>query len=323
LRVFISWSGERSKALAIAVRDWLPLVLHYVEPWLSDADIEAGERWAQSVAKELNASNFGIVCVTSENVNSPWILFEAGALTKSLETSRVIPLLFDLEFSDISGPLAQFQAKKLTRAGLDEVIHSLQGSADEPIPEERAKQLFEALWSEFENKLSEIPDEAPTERHVRPQHEVLEELVSSIRTLDARVRESEEMISTSPRGRRGSRGSMRFHPMMLRELDHFMADGPDDPIGILILASLFRDDAPWLYELAVEAYRAIVGNRRDRKRKVERLLRSLDMTMHGPFPMEELGMDPMTIDMIRHELPRYLDRYVTTAGPGASEDSDQ
>lgn len=41
-----------------------------------------------------------------------------------------------------------------------------------------------------------------------------------------------------------------MHPMMLRELDHLFADGPDDPIGILVLASVFRDDAPWLYELA-------------------------------------------------------------------------
>jgi hypothetical protein len=68
VKLFISWSGERSKALAIAFRDWLPLVLHYVEPWLSEADIEAGERWAQSVAKELGSSKFGVVCVTSENV---------------------------------------------------------------------------------------------------------------------------------------------------------------------------------------------------------------------------------------------------------------
>lgn len=100
MRVFIRWSGERSRTVAQSLRDWLPLVLHYVVPWLSEADVEAGERWAQSVATELAASNFGIVCVTSENVSSPWILFEAGALTKSLETSRVIPLLLDLEFSD-------------------------------------------------------------------------------------------------------------------------------------------------------------------------------------------------------------------------------
>jgi hypothetical protein len=142
MKIFISWSGERSKSLAQAFREWLPLVLHYVEPWLSEADIDAGERWAQSVAKELATSNFGIICVTSENIISPWVLFEAGALTKSLETSRVIPLLLDLELSDISGPLAQFQAKKLSRAGISEVIQSIQKASEHPIPETRAKQLF-------------------------------------------------------------------------------------------------------------------------------------------------------------------------------------
>jgi hypothetical protein len=84
MKVFISWSGERSQALAQALRDWLPLVLHYVEPWLSQSDIEPGERWASEVSKELEVSNFGIICVTKENTESPWILFEAGALAKSL-----------------------------------------------------------------------------------------------------------------------------------------------------------------------------------------------------------------------------------------------
>jgi len=276
---------------------------------LSEADIEAGERWAQSVAKELAASNFGIVCVTSENVSSPWVLFEAGALTRSLESSRVVPLLLDLEFSDISGPLAQFQAKKLTRSGIGEIVHSLQTVADQPIPEERAKQLLDALWPEFEKLLKEIPKQAPSERHVRPQHEVLEELVASVRALDARVRESEAMIADLPRSRRGPRGGIRFHPMMLSELGHFIGERPDDPIAILILASAVRDDAPWLYELGLNAYEAISGRRRDADRAVRRFLRAIEGTLRGPF-VEDLGIDPRTLEMILHELPRFVDRYL-------------
>jgi len=109
------------RLLAQALHGWLPLVLHYVKPWLSDADVSAGDRWATVVAKELETSNFGIICVTPENLNSPWVLFEAGALAKTMQGSKVIPLLFNLEFSDISGPLAQFQAKKFDREGLAEV----------------------------------------------------------------------------------------------------------------------------------------------------------------------------------------------------------
>ena len=74
MKVFISWSGERSHSLGDALHDWIPLVLHYAEPWLSEADIEAGQRWAEQVAKELEASQLGIICVTRENVSSPWAI---------------------------------------------------------------------------------------------------------------------------------------------------------------------------------------------------------------------------------------------------------
>ena len=97
-------------------------MLPYVQPWLSQSNIPAGERWAQEVAKELESSNFGIICVTPENLGSPWILFEAGALAKSLQGAKVIPLLYGLEFSDVTGPLAQFQAKKLGKEGLSEIV---------------------------------------------------------------------------------------------------------------------------------------------------------------------------------------------------------
>lgn len=304
MKVFISWSGERSKSLAHSFREWLPLVLHYVEPWLSEADIEAGERWAQSVAKELATSNFGIICVTSENITSPWVLFEAGALTKSLENSRVIPLLLDLEFSDVSGPLAQFQAKKLSRAGIGEVIQSLQKAAEHPIPEERAKQLFEALWPEFEKKLEVIPDHAPSERHMRPQHEILEDLVASVRSLDSRIREVDEMSGGM---RTKSRRYRMFHPKMFMEFQHMVGDRPDDPIMILMLSSMFRDELPWLYELGVDAYRAIKTCQPDAYSTVDRFRKAAKAIMRGPF-MEEFMIDPMIFDITFHEIERYCDR---------------
>lgn len=43
------------------------------------------------MAKELKSPNFGIIWVTPENLNSAWILFEAGALAKSLQGAKVIP----------------------------------------------------------------------------------------------------------------------------------------------------------------------------------------------------------------------------------------
>ena len=41
MKVFISWSGTRSKALAVALKEWLPLILQYAKPWVSDKDISS------------------------------------------------------------------------------------------------------------------------------------------------------------------------------------------------------------------------------------------------------------------------------------------
>jgi hypothetical protein len=214
-----------------------------VEPWLSEADVAAGDRWAQAVAKELEASNFGIICVTPENVGSPWVLFEAGALAKSMQGARVIPLLFNLGIGDITGPLAQFQAKKVEKGGLGDAIQSLNSTKDQSIPEARAKQLFEALWPEFEKQLASIPDEAPTEKHMRPQHEILEELVTGVRGLDVRFREFEGTVSDQ--GSRSRRRRLRhFHPMMFEEMAQTVSEEADDPISLLMFGSLLRDDFP-------------------------------------------------------------------------------
>jgi hypothetical protein len=294
IRVFISWSGDRSNKLAVALRDWLPLVLHYAEPWLSEADIQAGDRWGQSVAQELSKSNFGIVCVTQENVNAPWLLFESGALAKSLETSKVVPLLLDLDFSSISGPLAQFQAKKLTRDGLYEVIQSVQASAEDPVPEVRAKQLFNALWPELEKSFAEIPQNSPTQAQARPQNEVLEELVAGVRALDART----------PPNRKERR---YLRPEVLDDLVTDVSGSEGDPLTILVIATAFQD-FPVLYELSVETYRSLVSNPGSSTRKLRRLRRVAEQ-LGKSRAAEYIGLEPRAVDFATFHLSRLIDVY--------------
>jgi hypothetical protein len=315
MKVFISWSGESSRGLAEALHNWLPLVLHYVNPWMSDVDIDAGDRWADSVAKELEASNFGIICVTRENVSSSWILFEAGALAKSMKGSRVIPLLFDLDFRDISGPLAQFQAKKLEKNGVGEVIQSINQSADTPDDQNRATQLFEALWPQLEAAVQEIPTDAEPAKRSRPQGEILEELVASIRTLDGRVRDM-----SSPGGvprRRKSKRKM----MMQTELAHMSMEGPGDPVNILTLASAFKEGVPWLSDLGLEAYRAVAEDAPKADYMVRRFLRSVEAALHGPYRREDLDFDPQFVDMLFHEASRSI-RHLPSKQVSAEAEDD-
>jgi hypothetical protein len=159
VRLFLSWSGERSRIVAHALYDLLPLVLYYVEPWFSEADIDAGRSWLHSLTEELAKTDFGIACITPENVNAPWILFEAGAMAMSPRTCKVIPLLVGVDARELPGPLALFQAQRIGQTGLSKVISSLQGSAGQPIPESRAQRLFDKFWPEFEKKLCSLEEE--------------------------------------------------------------------------------------------------------------------------------------------------------------------
>lgn len=296
MKIFISWSGERSEALAKALREWFPLVLHYIEPWLSQSDIQAGERWSIEIAKELENCNFGVICITRENMNSPWILFEAGALAKSMQDGRVIPLLLDLDFKEISGPLAQFQSKKADSDGIKELIGSLNKAATTPVPDLQLNKLIAALWDDLEKQIIAIPKSGTPTKHSRPQGEILEELVSSVRTVEMRVR---DVMDHDPFSRRKRRS--RLHPGMMHELVHRTADGPRDPLILLVMASFLREEAPWIYELALEAYRALrSGKKEEGQKATRRFMISLDLLQQGPFS-EELGIDRSALKFMRSE----------------------
>src|SRR5262245_5398162 len=104
VRVFLSWSGERSRRLAEELRGWLPAALQFVRPYFSPEDVEKGTRWGSEIMKELELSHVGIICVTNDNIEKPWLLFESGALSKISEKAKVCTLLFGVTAADVSGP---------------------------------------------------------------------------------------------------------------------------------------------------------------------------------------------------------------------------
>ena len=61
MKVFISWSGECSKKVALLFRDWLPTVIQAIDPFVSSEDIEKGARWNTDIAQELKESSFGLI----------------------------------------------------------------------------------------------------------------------------------------------------------------------------------------------------------------------------------------------------------------------
>jgi hypothetical protein len=186
MKVFISWSGQKSRDVAAALRDWLPLVINSVEPFVSSRDINAGARWQVEVAKQLDATDFGIVCVSKENQESAWLNFEAGALAKALESSRVIPLAIDLKPSDVNLPLGQFQALPATQAGIGEVLSSLNAACVSPLNDAHLSESTKMWWPALKAKLQTIERSLPDATaigHERTERALLEEVLDTVRSL--------------------------------------------------------------------------------------------------------------------------------------------
>ncbi len=157
MKVFISWSGPRSKQVAEALRDWLPDVIQSLEPWMSAEDIGAGSRWSSDIANELDDAKAGIVCVTRDNPNAQWLLFEAGALSRKLkDTALVCPYLLDSDVR-LEGPLGQFQAKRANPEDTAALMATLNRTNSTKLSDDKLKEAFERWWPKLERRLSSIP----------------------------------------------------------------------------------------------------------------------------------------------------------------------
>lgn len=307
MKVFIGWSGEASQALAEALREWIPLVLHYVEPWMSKVDIAAGARWGQEIAEQLEDCDFGVMCLTPENVETQWIGFEAGALSKSMEEGRVVPLLLNLEPNDIIiGPLAQFQAKKVDESGIGDVIKSINEAGGKKVPEATAETLFDELWHLLKDKLPAIRGKVPTPKE-KGEQDVLEDLVTGVRLIMGRLGEVERALASDSTGSfRPSRRS-KIDAIMLPEVLRTICASEEDPVALLVGASIFRERLPWLYELGLEAYRAArAGAGEDARKARDRFARGLKLGMDGRLPVEQLGLHQGEFVMLAGAIYQFL-----------------
>jgi len=153
VNVFISFSGEASEAVAEALHDWIPSVIQSVEPFLSGKNIESGRRWSPEIALKLEESGLGVLCLTPDNLDASWILFEAGALSKIVDESRVIPYLLEVERVQIRQPLAQFQSELAEKESTWRLLNSINNASEVPIKEDRLRATFEMWWPRLEEKL--------------------------------------------------------------------------------------------------------------------------------------------------------------------------
>lgn len=189
--VFLSWSGEKSKAAAVAMREWLPKVIQQLRPWVSKGDIGAGARWGQEIQKQLAATRFGIL-VTRSNAKKPWLNFEAGAIAKTIDATFVCPYLLDFdnaaELPD--GPLTQFQAMLCHHDDTLHLLRTINSSLDEEhrLADSQLDETFNVWWPRLEATLQKLPNDDEDEPR-RNTDEMIEESLLILRRLERSVGE--------------------------------------------------------------------------------------------------------------------------------------
>ncbi|HFD0314890.1 hypothetical protein PTR28_06240 [Serratia marcescens] len=112
---------------------------------------------------------YGVICLTKNNISAPWINFEAGALSKKVDKSKLSPFLFKIKPSEVTGPILQFQH---TRSDDKEDILKLLSSINKQgdfLTSERLVNSFEQWWPTLDSELSKIVEpETETKEATKP-----------------------------------------------------------------------------------------------------------------------------------------------------------
>lgn len=320
---------------AIIFRDWLPSVIQSIVPYVSSEDIDKGARWSTDIAKELEESTFGILCVTKENVHAPWLTFEAGALSKTMKKSAVSPFLLDIKRSEVNGPILQFQSTIFEKEDVKKLVYSLnRACGDDTLADERLEKAFQVWYPTFEDQLNDLLQTWPQvrdadldEETIDSSGEILEEILDLARNNQKLLRNQEgdflkeiesikgvldkfgKRVDSEFESRRNWR-DRKMHPILFEELLHLSPRFEKNLTGFQMAISLFRSDFPWLYDAGLDVTKSLRDNSaraEERYEAVQTFHELVEFTFEHPI-MRDMYMPDKETWMMGRELSRILKR---------------
>lgn len=266
--------------------------------------IDFGEEWYKRLMVQLQSTTDVVCLFTEQSLQRPWILFEAGVAKGKLNTS-VVGVALGVPLTRVStGPFYQFMNMDDSEVDLTKLVNQLARRVpnlelDIDVVKSQVA-TFKATEAAFLTKQRSGTAKSETKEDM--DESAVAKLAEEMKALPSRVAERLAEVGDPFRQRR----MRRFHPMMFEDLMHMSE--PGDPVTILMAASLVRDDMPWLYELAMEVYRAVKeGNLESIEREMKRLRRFSDVIMRGGPFSEEFGLSGKE-NMFAMEFPRMLER---------------
>jgi hypothetical protein len=166
-----------------------------------------------AISTHLEKAKAGIFCLTPANLNNKSVLFEAGAISKSVKDSRVYTLLADIDPANLEWPLAQFQATSLKEADIGRMLadinRDLASAGEAFLPDDVLAESYGVWWPKLEEKFRALPPGSPSTAPQRTEKEILEEILELVRAQTRLVPRQEELIAQWQR--------VRFEEEMNRE----------------------------------------------------------------------------------------------------------
>jgi hypothetical protein len=150
------------------MKDWIEFLFPSgIDVWLSTQgdSIRPGAFAVPQIIKGLRQSDYGVFCFTKDNIKSPWMMFEAGAICKQDNTTSEIEgaytILFEGGIDDLRGtPLEQLQHTLFNEDSMYKffsAVNTISGQA--LIDEHRLLKNAQNSWSIYCPKIAKALDE--------------------------------------------------------------------------------------------------------------------------------------------------------------------
>ncbi len=250
--------------------------------------LEFGAEWYNTIMAQISDATNVVALLTTQSMDRPWILYEAGVAKGKLDTV-VFGLALGVPLDKVSaGPFGQFQNCGDDEDSLTKLVIQLLKQNPDAEPRDEAVRTQVKV---FKERVGKIQTASPKAKTSQTDEQNIAKLFEEVKAM---VREIPEQLTDriSYVSKRDGRRYRGYHPRIFKELFFDILDRPggDPAIPFVAALSTFQDNLPWLVELGREVVAARrSGNRRKFDSAREVFMRAFDYVAHSKVGFELLG----------------------------------
>jgi hypothetical protein len=272
--------------------------------------IEFGDDWYKRLMAKLDSASDVVCLLTERSIDRPWILYETGVAKGKMNTP-VHGVALGIPLGQVStGPFYQFQNSDDSEEALTKLVLQLCQRVPALEPDEGVvrnqvktfKEKTDEVLEEFSTSNQE-EEELPVDQSAVAK--MLEEMKLLVRELPM---DMEKKLTTRP-NQEESR-AYKLRPELFDEFIYDVASSRSDPIIILFMASFFRYEIPWLYEIGLVTYQTITtASMKESLNAIEKFRDSADRSVRFLSSRAVLARDYEFFSFLE-KLPLRINQYM-------------